>query len=289
MYRRNHSPNFYPRPSWRWYAFPLCHVSVALDFTAADLFRKVGKNNPIKGIVDQVISGSLLRVTVLPEFYSVLVSAAGVQAPSVKRSAAGENNPEPFGPYAKHHTECEILGHDITLIPQGLDRWDNLFAKVLWTKNDAEMDLAKELLKAGLAKTVEFSLAMMASEAGELHALERAAKEEKLRIWTNYVQTPSNSDKLSEKFKGTVLEVLSGDCIVVLDAQNKEHRINLSSIRATRMGSRDRKPEEWAVEAKDFLRKLLIGKAVDVQLEFNRKIPTAGSKEATLLFVLTAF
>lgn len=33
-----------------------------------------------------------------------------------------------------------------------------------------------------------------------------------------------------------------------------ERRVNLSSIRAPRMGGRDRQPEPWAVEAKEFLR-----------------------------------
>lgn len=33
-----------------------------------------------------------------------------------------------------------------------------------------------------------------------------------------------------------------------------ERRVNLSSIRAPRMGTRDRAPEPWAVEAKEFLR-----------------------------------
>lgn len=33
-----------------------------------------------------------------------------------------------------------------------------------------------------------------------------------------------------------------------------ERRVNLSSVRAPRMGSRDRQPEPWAVEAKEFLR-----------------------------------
>lgn len=36
-----------------------------------------------------------------------------------------------------------------------------------------------------------------------------------------------------------------------------ERRVNLSSIRAPRMGTRERAPEPWAVEAKEFLRWVL--------------------------------
>ena len=59
----------------------------------------------------------------------------------------------------------------------------------------------------------------------------------------------------SDKFTGTVVEVVSGDCLVVKDkAGGVERRINLSSIRAPRVGARDRQPEPWAIEAKEFLR-----------------------------------
>lgn len=41
------------------------------------------------------------------------------------------------------------------------------------------------------------------------------------------------------------------------------------------MGTREREPDDWAVEAKEFLRKLLIGKEVNVQMEYTRKLPIA--------------
>ena len=70
----------------------------------------------------------------------------------------------------------------------------------------------------------------------------------------------SAGTKLSDKFTGVVCEVVSGDCIVVRDAANKqERRVNLSSIRAPRMGRKGEKPEDWATEAKEFLRQRLIG------------------------------
>ena len=66
--------------------------------------------------------------------------------------------------------------------------------------------------------------------------------------------------KLSDKFSGVVTEVVSGDTIVVKDAASKvERRVNLSSIRAPRIGRREDKPEDWALEAKEFLRQRLIG------------------------------
>lgn len=180
--------------------------------------------------MDQVLNGSLLRLTLMPEFHSVLVFVAGVQAPSMnKRGPDGEQRDELYAPPAKHFTECRVLNRDVKLVLQGLDRYENLFAQVLYPVEASEMDLAKELLKTGFAKTVEWSLAMMTGGVQELHALERQAKEEKKNIWTNYVPTPSSSDKLTERFKGTIIEVTSGDCVTVLDTQaNVERRVQLS-------------------------------------------------------------
>ena len=198
--------------------------------SAADFFHEMGKGEVVSGIVDQVLNGSLLRVILLPKFYSVLISVAGVQAPSLnKRGPDGEQGPEPYAPQAKHFTECRVLNRDVRLVLQGLDRYENLFAQVLWQLDGHECDLGKELLRSSFAKTAEWSLTMMAGNAQEMHALEREAKEAKKNIWTNYVAQASNSDKLTEKFSGTIVEVTSGDCLTVLDANaNVERRIQLS-------------------------------------------------------------
>lgn len=75
------------------------------------------------------------------------------------------------------------------------------------------------------------------------------------------------------KCAGKVAEVVSGDCVIVRDAASGvERRINLSSVRAPRVGTRDRAHEPYAVEAKDFLRKKLIGRDVNVKMEYTRKV-----------------
>jgi hypothetical protein len=49
------------------------------------------------------------------------------------------------------------------------------------------------------------------------------------------------------------------------------------SIRAPRVSIRDRAPEPHGNEAREFLRKKLIGKEVNVKMEYTRKVPlTAG-------------
>ena len=80
-----------------------------------------------------------------------------------------------------------------------------------------------------------------------------------LQYSVNSVAGPGT--KLSDKFTGTVCEIVSGDCMVVRDKANgQERRVNLSSIKAPRLGRKEEKPEPWATEAKEFLRQRLIGK-----------------------------
>ena len=53
-----------------------------------------------------------------------------------------------------------------------------------------------------------------------------------------------------------MVEVVSGDTLVVADAANNETRYSLSSIRCPRMG---REPEPYAAEAKEALRRRVLG------------------------------
>jgi staphylococcal nuclease domain-containing protein 1 len=74
---------------------------------------------------------------------------------------------------------------------------------------------------------------------------------------------------------------VSGDVLVVANVDGSaERRVNLSSIRAPRMGNerRGQKSEPWAVEAKEFLRQRCIGSTVKVSMEYARKVggPEAG-------------
>jgi staphylococcal nuclease domain-containing protein 1 len=90
---------------------------------------------------------------------------------------------------------------------------------------------------------------------------------------------PNPNSLIGKNFLGTVVEVASGDSIVIADADTgAERRVTMSSIRAPKMGNERRgiKPEPWAHEAKEFLRTRCVGKRVKVSMEYQRKIPTQG-------------
>ncbi|KAI5329402.1 hypothetical protein L3X38_028799 [Prunus dulcis] len=198
---------------------------------------------------------------------------------------------DPFALEAKHFTETRVLHRDVRIVLEGVDKFSNLIGSVYYPDGDSAKDLALELVENGYAKYVEWSANMMEEDAKRrLKAAELEAKKSKLRIWTNYVPPVTNSKAIHDQnFTGKVVEVVSGDCVIVADdsvpfgSPLAERRVNLSSIRCPKMGNprREEKPAPYAREAKEFLRTRLIGLQVNVQMEYSRKITADGAAVST--------
>jgi endonuclease YncB( thermonuclease family) len=77
---------------------------------------------------------------------------------------------------------------------------------------------------------VEWSLNLMTNGAMRLREMERSAKQAKRGIWVNYVPQNTGQTKLSDTFLGKVVEVVSGDTVVVKDINGggMERRVSLS-------------------------------------------------------------
>lgn len=190
--------------------------------------------------------------------------------------------PEPFGREAKHFTETRVLHRDVRIIPEFYDKFSNLIGSVYYNDGSEAKNLAMELVTNGLAKYVEWSgKNLEEKDRKALKAADLEAKKKRIRMWTNFVPPASDSKAIiNQNFTGKVVEVVSGDCIVVADdavpfgSPLAERRVNLSSIRAPLMRSREQqnKPEKYAREAKEFLRQKLIGRQVNVSMEYSRKI-----------------
>ncbi|CAN8256952.1 unnamed protein product [Cochlearia groenlandica] len=282
------------------------------------------KGKPMEGIVEQVRDGSTIRVYLLPEFQFVQVFVAGIQSPSMGRRTANgtvtetvpdetngdtsavsggpltsaqrlaasaassvEVSSDPFAPEAKYFTEHRVLSRDVRIVLEGVDKFNNLICSVHYSDGEAVKDLGLELVENGLAKYVEWSANMMEEEAKrKLKAAELQCKKDRVKMWANYVPPATNSKAiLDQNFTGKVVEVVSGDCVIVANdaipygSPAAERRVNLSSIRCPKMGNprREEKPAPYAREAREFLRQRLIGKQVIVQMEYSRKItPTDG-------------
>lgn len=88
------------------------------------------------------------------------------------------------------------------------------------------------------AQVVEWGVNMMTSGGHKLREAERAAKQARKGIWTNWTPPATGSAKLSDNFSGTAREVVSGDCVVVADSASGEralHALSGSSVHVMRL------------------------------------------------------
>jgi staphylococcal nuclease domain-containing protein 1 len=102
------------------------------------------------------------------------------------------------------------------------------------------------LHQAGLAKAVEWSLNLMTNGAMRLREMERAAKQAKRGIWVNYVPQNTGQTKLSDTFLGKVVEVVSGDTVVVKDINGGgvERRVSLSRCASRRLKQQQQQQQQ---------------------------------------------
>ena len=137
-------------------------------------------------------------------------------------------------------------------------------------------NVAEHLVAAGLARVVDWHAGMLAQGGGmeRLRAAEKVAKEKRACLYAN-VPAPSAKSNgsaangSSRSFDATVIRVWSGDQISVVEKEgSKERRLQLSSTRGPKLS--DPKQAFYAQEAREFLRKRLIGKHVKVQIDFVR-------------------
>ncbi|KAH8047358.1 hypothetical protein JL722_13173 [Aureococcus anophagefferens] len=253
-----------------------------------------------RGIVEFVRDGSNLKCLVVTgepsEMAMVNVQLAGVRCGKVPfRAPAKENKengdgdnaaaaqpplppPEPFALEAKHFVETRLLHREVTITFCGADKFGNALGCVSHAASGAKIGVA--VLKEGLGKVQEMGMgAVDPSEASSMRAAESAARGAKLRVWKGYAKP--NLGNIDADFEGVVVEVVSGDQVVVLSSSGTEARVSLSSIKAPRLGNakQSRKEEPWSPESKEALRHACIGKRCRVLVEYVREIPVGSADE----------
>ncbi|XP_042498409.1 ribonuclease TUDOR 1 [Macadamia integrifolia] len=266
-------------------------------FVAGIQSPSMGRRAVVETVIDSEVTSDEPNGEASGEPRLPLTSAQRLVASA---TSSTEVSPDPFGREAKHFTEIRVLNRDVRIVLEGVDKFSNLIGSVYYPDGDSAKDLALELVENGLAKYVDWSANMMEEDARrQLKSSELQAKKDRLRIWTNFVPPPSNSKAIHDQnFTGKVVEVVSGDCMIVADdsvpygSPLAERRVNLSSVRSPKMGNprRDEKPAAYAREAREFLRTRLIGRQVNVSMEYSRKVtmadgslPTASSADSRVM------
>ncbi|XP_056093362.1 staphylococcal nuclease domain-containing protein 1 isoform X1 [Rhinichthys klamathensis goyatoka] len=236
---------------------------------------------PVNAIIEHVRDGCMVRALLLPDHYLVTVMLSGVKCPTFKREADGSEIPEAFAAEAKFFTESRLLQRDVQII---LESCPNQV--ILGTILHPNGNITELLLKEGFARCVDWSMAVYTQGAEKLRAAERSAKERKVRIWKDYVAPTANLDQKDRQFVAKVMQVMNADAIVVKLNSGECKTIHLSSIRPPRLEGEEKNKDKdkrfrplydipYMFEAREFLRKKLIGKKVNVTVDYIRAATSA--------------
>ncbi|KHJ31295.1 putative transcription factor [Erysiphe necator] len=242
-------------------------IDVKHDLGNPGLFLENWKGKSIDGLVERVLSGDrlLLRLLLSPtEHIQVITLVAGIRAPNTDRINSSTNqlvSGEEYGNEAKDFVEERLLQRTVKVDILGLSPQNLLIASIRHPRGS----IAKFLLEAGLARCADFHSTLLGTEMAPLREAEKKAQLAKSGLYKSYVAKNVN---LSGNVEAQVTRILSADIIFVRDRAGVEKRISLSSIR----GPRPTDPAEspFRDEAKEFLRKRLIGKNIRMSIDGSR-------------------
>eukprot|EP01135_Chromosphaera_perkinsii_P002958 Nk52_evm69s230 gene=Nk52_evmTU69s230 len=240
-------------------------------------FYEQNKGKQINAVVEHMRDGSSYRLYLLPEFYHIQLSLTGIKCPTFKRGNDGVDEPEPFAEEAKFFAESRLLQKDVQVVLEGVS--NNMFMGSLIHPAG---NISEFLVTEGLARCVDWSMSMVVTGKEKLRAAEKAAKLRRVRLWKNYAPNNTGVEGGMKEFKGTVVEIANGETIVVKVPDQENMRITLSSIRQPRSvkealdqekkenkkGQRSLYTVPYLFEAREFLRKRLIGKKVNVIVDY---------------------
>ncbi|CAO3674812.1 unnamed protein product [Rhizopus microsporus] len=235
------------------------------------------KGKPLNAIIEQVRDGSTFRVLLLlPDNTQQIItlSLSGIKAPTCKRDNAEDGAvSEPFGEEAKYFVESRLLQRGVKVVLEGLSQGQTFVGSIQHPAGN----IAELLLSQGLAKCVDWSITLATSGPTPLRNAEKLAKEKKLRLWRNFVaKAPTETNE----FDATVIRIISGDMILVKTKNGGiEKKIQFASIKQPPRGagstaptskSKDVKEVGYQFEAREYLRKKLIGKQVHVAIDYHK-------------------
>jgi staphylococcal nuclease domain-containing protein 1 len=263
--------------------------AVQTKFDAVEVFEKLkGKVTP--AIVEQVRSGSTLRVYVPSTGHVFPLLLSGVQSPIVKPHVSDEQQ-QPWARAARFFSELHALHRDVEIVLESLDKANNFYGSV----SVLGANLGVKLLEAGLARFVDWS-ATKTSNVDQLKKAEKSAQAAASRLWAAGVRAPSSSASSSAptapakrvEFWGQVTDIINTGTIQVVEFKDgqkggvlgDEHRINFSSLQAARLVPREKLKKTTdvsvqeilaAYEGRNFLRRKLIGQKVRVVQDYFRE------------------
>jgi staphylococcal nuclease domain-containing protein 1 len=256
------------------------YIEVQNDLGGPD-FLTQWKGKTVDGIIERVISGDRLLVRLLlteKKHYQVMTLVAGIRTPSTERvnPSNGQTQPaEEFGNDARAFVEQRLLQRPVQVKIVGASPQGQLVGAVIHPRGN----IAEFLLKEGLARCNDFHSTMLGSDMAALRAAEKEAQGARRRLHKAFVGKATGSKDSEE----TVTKIIGADTVIIRNKAGVEKRISLSSVRGPRAGEASEAP--FRDEAKEFLRKKLIGKHVRVSVDGTK--PASDDFEAREVATIT--
>jgi len=260
-----------------------------------EAFIESNRKIPLPGVLEYVFNASMVRIYLSSVNAYVTMSLTGIRAP-VEKGPTG--SPEDFFAIAKYTVESRLLNQDINVLIEGMAPNINKSAQkeplFVGTIQHSNGNIAELLLKEGYAKCVDWSMGMLVGESSKYRNAERAAKLAKKRMWKNWQPADANIPEDERDFQAKVVQIVNSDSLAVETASGVK-QIYLASVRPARiedladeLQSKARSNEKSAqanrskalytvpflFEAREFLRKRLIGKKVQVKIDYKREAHT---------------
>jgi len=224
-------------------------------------FMTQWKGKTVDGIIERVISGDRLLVRLLlteKKHWQVMMLVAGIRTPATERVTNGQTQPgEEFGSEARAFVESRLLQRPVQIKIVGASPQGQLVGAVIHPRGN----IAEFLLKEGLARCNDFHSTMLGGEMAALRAAEKDAQAARRRLHKAFVSKATDSKEV----EASVSKIIGADTIIVRSKAGAEKRISLSSVRGPRAGEATEAP--FREEAKEFLRKKVIGKNVRISVD----------------------
>jgi staphylococcal nuclease domain-containing protein 1 len=204
---------------------------------------------------------------------------AGIRAPTTERvnPSNGQTQPaEEYGNEARRFVEDRLLQRNVKVDVLGLSPQNQLVASVRHPRGS----IAKFLLEAGFARCTDFHSTLLGKEMATLREAEKTAQSAKRGLFKDHVAKAAAPGGTLE---AQVTRVYSADVIYVRNRAGAEKRVNLSSIRGPKPSDPTEAP--FKDEAKEFLRKKVIGKQIRMSIDGSR--PASGEYEAKEVATIT--
>ena len=255
-------------------------VECQYEISDPNAFVEKYKGKAIEASVERVLTGDrmIVRLKVEPtQHVQTMALVAGIRAPSTKRTLPdGKEQPaEPHGQEAQSFLEARMHQRPVIVEILGTSPQGQLVCNIKHTKQG---NIAIHLLKAGLARCTDHQSTMLGAEMAQFRQAEKEAKEKKMGLFKGHISVKAAAD-----VEVTVTRVQTADTIYTRSKSEGEKRMNLSSIRQPKPS--DPKQAPFQAEAKEFLRKRLIGKHVRITVD-GKKAASEGFEERDVVTVM---